>query len=194
MKLNKNVRNTKMAEMIDTIARLEAQTEWIEGIMEKSSDQRLVMLAPLTNPAKQMFFAAAAQLTSDLYDKATVLALRPSYAVEAPIDGDEAVFVLQAVTEVAEAAQKAVRELSLWTGTAVPMLFDKVLPWRSDTLTPEKMRSSTGKLRAAYVQIDGTKSALAVTLAGYNYLERFDDDGDVRLELPTDNQTYGGYA
>ena len=172
-----------LVTLIGSVSELEAKTEWIEAKMIGAKDKRIPEFATRLAQAKQLLFATSAQVTSDIYDASRIIVQRPVVKIGATDEGqDENLFLLEVITDLSEDAKTVLNELAdltHWDGLAKP-------------LSPEMFLSACGKLRAAYHEIEGTKTALLITVAGYD-ISKFEDDGDIRFDKNT-NDYSGGYV
>lgn len=153
-----------LTEAIGRVCELEVQVDWLIKAMRENSDHKIRSLAALLEPGKQLLFAVAAEITSDIYDATRELIYRPTLSVSIA-HTDDSIELLDYLTTVSEKIQEILTELAEllnWDGLDLPM-------------KPEMLYHTCGKLKGAYRQIDGTKTALAITIAGYPY-ERLTED------------------
>lgn len=158
-------------QMLLTLAEIEKQLEWVEVFLGQQSSPAFQKISQYTLIGKSLVFAAAAQLAADIFDKRKQLLAKPQPVF---VPEEETLPYCVSILYMSSLRLNKLRKLTRWQ--------------------TERQNQIGNKLAAAYYQVDGLKSALAVTLAGYNYLDRFDEEGDIIVEETESEQPRHGYV
>lgn len=148
------MRRSSQLKAIESLSLIEARLEWIQKFLSRQEQNGLQKLSQFALLSKSLVFSSAAQLTADAFDKSKVLIEKPQVAFEP--ENEDISNCLLALQQSSEEIKK----------------LHKKTRWQM-----ERANQLGTKIANAYIQIDGLKSAVAVTIAGWSYLDRLDEDG-----------------